>query len=74
MFYEIRVRGLLGDSWSPRLRDLTVCPQDNGETVLRGTLPDQAALHGVLTRIRDLGLVLLSVSGQPVEWKDEAQV
>jgi hypothetical protein len=74
MFYEIRVRGLLGDSWSPLLRDLTVCPQDNGETVLRGTLPDQAALHGVLTRIRDLGLVLLSISGQPVEWKDEAQV
>jgi wyosine [tRNA(Phe)-imidazoG37] synthetase (radical SAM superfamily) len=59
--YEIRVEGHIGDSWSSWFEGLSVCREGNGETVLRGTLVDQAALHGVLMRIRDLGLPLVSV-------------
>jgi hypothetical protein len=60
-FYEIRIEGHLGKSWSPWLEDLTICHTEGGETVLSGLLRDQAALHGVLMRIRDLGLPLVEV-------------
>jgi hypothetical protein len=60
-FYEIRVEGHIGDSWSSWFEGLSLHHETNGETVLRGCLADQAALHGVLTRIRDLGLPLVSV-------------
>jgi hypothetical protein len=59
--YEIRVDGHLGDSWSPWLGDMTVCRQESGQTVLTGLLPDEPALHGVLAKIRDLGLPLVEV-------------
>jgi hypothetical protein len=59
--YEIRVEGVLDDSWSVWLGGLDVRPRDSGETVLTGPVRDQAALHGLLNKIRDLGLVLLSV-------------
>ncbi len=59
--YEIRVDGHLGDSWSPWLGGMAICRQDSGETVLTGPLPDEPALHGVLTKIRDLGLPLVEV-------------
>jgi hypothetical protein len=59
--YEIRVEGHLGDSWSPWLGDLTICHEENSQTVLSGPLPDEPALHGVLARIRDLGLPLVEV-------------
>jgi hypothetical protein len=58
----IRVRGHLDPAWSELLGDLRVTRVAGGETELAGPLPDQAALHGVLARIRDLGLVLLSVT------------
>jgi hypothetical protein len=58
--YEIRVEGHLAADWSDWLEGLTVRQEPNGETVLSGPL-DQAALHGVLARIRDLGLVLVVV-------------
>ena len=60
--YEIRVEGHLGDSWSPWLRDMTIRHQSSSQTVLSGPLPDEAALHGVLAKIRDLGLPLLAVT------------
>ena len=60
-FHEIRIEGHLGDSWSPWLDDMTVHREESGETVLSGPLRDQAALHGVLMRIRDLGLPLVEV-------------
>jgi len=60
--YEIRVEGHLWPGWSEWFGRLTVTPLDDGQTLLVGPLADQAALHGVLGRIRDLGLVLVSVN------------
>jgi hypothetical protein len=59
--YEIRVRGVLDASWSDWFEGLTICPQENGDTLLTGPVRDQSALHGLLAKIRDLGLPLLSV-------------
>jgi hypothetical protein len=62
--YKIEVEGHLDPSWSSWLDDLTVEPQANGETLLTGPVRDQAALHGLLHKIRDLGLLLISVERQ----------
>jgi hypothetical protein len=59
--YQIRVEGLLDESWSDWLDGLTIETQACGETLLTGPVRDQAALHGLLNKIRDLGLLLLSV-------------
>jgi wyosine [tRNA(Phe)-imidazoG37] synthetase (radical SAM superfamily) len=61
IYYEIRVQGHIGDSWSSWFEGLSLCREENGETVLRGVIVDQTALHGALMRIRDLGLPLVSV-------------
>ncbi|MEJ2733156.1 MAG: hypothetical protein P8189_06235 [Anaerolineae bacterium] len=60
-FYEIRVQGMLDEGWSEWLDGLDIRPLDTGETVLAGPIRDQAALHGLLNKIRDLGLPLLCV-------------
>jgi hypothetical protein len=60
--YEIRVRGHLPQHWSEWLGGLTVTHDPNGDTILTGPLPDQAALFGVMVAARDLGLTLLSVN------------
>ena len=60
--YRIRVRGHLDDRWSDWLGGLVIHLQEDGTTVLIVPVVDQAALHGVIIRIRDLGLPLLSVS------------
>jgi hypothetical protein len=59
--YEIRVAGHLSSNWSARFEGLSMRHEPEGETVLSGTL-DQAALHGVLMKVRDLGLNLISVN------------
>ncbi|MGD9146877.1 MAG: hypothetical protein PVI80_15025 [Anaerolineae bacterium] len=59
--YEICVEGRLGPEWSAWFDGLTITNQPTGQTVLRGAVPDQAALHGILIKIRNLGLPLLSV-------------
>ena len=59
--YKIRVQGHIGDSWSSWFEGMTIRHTEDGDTILRGTLPDEAALHGVLIKIRDLGLPLVSV-------------
>jgi hypothetical protein len=59
--YEIKVRGHLDHSWSIWLDGLTIEPQAHGETLLTGPVRDQAALPGLLNKIRDLGLPLLGV-------------
>lgn len=62
--YEIRVRGHLDQHWSAWFDGLTIKHDDNGNTVLHGELVDEAALHGVLMKVRDLALPLLAVSRQ----------
>ena len=59
--YEIRVKGALDCTWSSWFSDLEAVPRCSGETRIRGPIADQAALHGILNRIFDLGLALLSV-------------
>jgi hypothetical protein len=60
--YEIRIKGHLDDKWADWFEGLTITREDNGETLLTGPVVDQAALHGVLRKVRDLGMPLLSVS------------
>ena len=62
MRYQIRVQGHLDGDWSAWFDGLTISNLANGEMLLAGEVPDQAALHGVLARVRDLGLPLLAVS------------
>ena len=59
--YQVRVKGNLDRKWSDWFDGLTITPQADGETLLTGPVADQAALHGLLGKIRDLGLPLLSV-------------
>jgi len=60
--YEIRIKGHLDDKWADWFEGLTLTREDNGETPLTGPVVDQAALHGLLRKVRDLGIPLLSVS------------
>ena len=53
--YEIRIKGHLDDKWADWFEGLTITREDNGETLLIGPVVDQAALHGVLRKVRDLG-------------------
>lgn len=61
-FYQIRVRGNLDPKWAAWFDGFQIQPQPGDETWLTGTIVDQAALHGLLAKIRDLGLSLLSVN------------
>ena len=61
--YQIKLRGHLGSQWATWFGDLTVELTDAGETLLTGPVADQAALHGLLKKIRDLGMPLISVIG-----------
>lgn len=63
--YEIRIEGHLPDHWSHWFEGLDICKQSNGESILNGVLVDQAALFGVLCRIHDLNLTLISVARLP---------
>ena len=65
--YEIRVRGHLDARWFNRFEGLTISLTLTGETIITGYVVDQAALYGLLNRIRDLGVDLLSVQQLPVE-------
>ena len=63
MIYQIRVKGHLVDQpWSDWFQELTITLEENGEMLLTGSIVDQAALHGLLKKVRDLGMPLLSVN------------
>jgi hypothetical protein len=61
MICHIRIEGQLGPRWSDWFEGLAITLEDNGQTLLSGPVVDQAALHGVLRKVRDLGIPLLSV-------------
>ena len=63
--YEIRVKGHIGSRWSAWFDGLCIATEDDGTTVIRGPLVDQAALHGVLQKVRDVGIPLISVTQLP---------
>lgn len=62
LIYQIRIRGHLGDQWSDWFGGLAITTEEDGNTLLTGPLIDQAGLYGVLKRVRDLGLPLISVN------------
>ena len=65
--YQIRIEGLLEDHWSEWLAGMAITYEHKKITVLTGILSDQSALHGVLNKIRDMGLVLISVTRFEIE-------
>jgi len=65
MVYQIRIKGHLGSQWTDWFEGLTITLEEDGNTLLTGPVVDQAALHGLLKKVRDLGMPLVSVS--PVE-------
>ncbi|HEX6555909.1 MAG TPA: hypothetical protein VF026_24330 [Ktedonobacteraceae bacterium] len=62
MVYQIRIKGHLGCQWTDWFGGLVITLEDNGETLLTGPVVDQAALHGLLRKVRDVAMPLLSVN------------
>jgi hypothetical protein len=60
--HQIRLKGHLSSQWTEWFEGLTITLEENGDTLLTGTVVDQAALHGLLKKVRDLGMPLLSVN------------
>jgi hypothetical protein len=62
MALQIRIKGHLGDDWTDWFGGMTIILEENGDTLLTGPVPDQAALFGLLRRVRDLGMQLISIN------------
>jgi len=62
MVYQIRIEGHLDDQWTDWFSGLTITLEENGHTLFTGAVPDQAALFGLLKKVRDLGMPLVSVN------------
>ena len=65
--YEIRVKGVLGSRWTAWFDELAITDEGDGTTVLRGPVVDQAALHGLLQKLRDIGIPLVSLTELPLD-------
>jgi hypothetical protein len=72
-YYEIKIKGHLDQSWSESFAGLKLTHLEGDVTLLSGALPDQAALHGLLERIRDLNLTLISVTSEAPSTQDSDQ-
>ena len=66
-YVEIRIEGELDERWAEWLGDLTIQRSEQNETLLSGLFPDQAAIYGLIGKLRDLGISLISVNAQPAE-------
>jgi hypothetical protein len=71
--YEIRVQGRLDDRWSAWFDGMELVADEDGSTLIRGPVTDQAALHGLIQKVRDLGLPLVSVSHIPANGAGSAR-
>jgi len=69
--YQIKVKGILDSKWSEWFDGLAITPLPSGVTLLTGPVSDQAALHGLLNKIRDIGLPLLAVNRVGIDEPDE---
>lgn len=74
LIYQIRIKGHLAEDWAGWFEGLNVTLEDNGVTLLTGAVRDQAALHGLLKKVRDLGLPLISVSCLDPDRIGEAEI
>jgi hypothetical protein len=72
MIYQIKIKGHLGRQWTDWFEGLTITLEENGETLFTGPVVDDAALHGLLKKVRDLGMPLLSVNRVEHDQEDEA--
>ncbi len=70
MIYQIRIKGQLSSPWTDWFEGLAIALAENGDTLLTGPVVDQAALYGLLKKIRDLGMTLLSLNCLPQEQPD----
>jgi hypothetical protein len=70
MIYQIRLKGHLSREWADWFEGLTITQEEDGDTLLTGPVIDQAALHGLLKKVRDLGMPLLSVNHVEPEQAD----
>ena len=73
-YYEIRLKGHLEARWVQWFDGLTITLEDNGDTLLTGLVIDQAALHGLLKKVHDLGMPLISVMGVEPDQADTPDV
>ena len=74
MVYQIRIKGHLGHQWTEWYEGLTITQEEDGDTLLTGPVIDQAALHGLLKKVRDLGMPLLSVDSMQPNQEDASDV
>jgi hypothetical protein len=74
LIYEIRIKGHLDQQWTEWFEGLTITLEDNGDTLLTGHVVDQAALYGLLRKVRDLGMPLLSVDSVKPDPEDASDV
>ena len=74
MVYQIRIEGHLGRQWAGWFKGLTITLEDNGDTLLTGPVVDQPALYGLLRKVRDLGMPLLSVNRVEPDQADASDV
>ncbi len=72
-YYEIRLKGQLEARWVNWFDGLSITLDDNGDTLLSGPVVDQAALHGLLKKVRDLGMPLLSVNSVKPDTKEDPE-
>jgi hypothetical protein len=72
--YKIRIKGHLDDRWATEFEGLAITREENGDTLLTGPVIDQAALHGLLKKVRDLGLPLVSVCPIKTDQADQSDV